>query len=146
MTKEKRRPRRPIHLPDHAEECLQALVSEGLAETISLGGALGLLHYLDYRPTHDVDAWWSDTTTAEDRQRVVKVIETALAPFGSVETRRWGDVVSVELETHLSRIARHRPLDQITDSQQRAEAEQTRQWFKEALLRILWSDEEERLD
>ena len=242
MTKEKRRPRRPIHLPDHAEQCLQALVSEGLAETISLGGALGLLHYLDYRPTHDVDAWWSDTTTAEDRQRVVKVIETALAPFGSVETRRWGDVVSVELErggravfsfqiarrsaqlepstsapwievpldsladllaskmtalvergaprdfrdvhalcqaglttpqecwelwcrrqilagsdadldrawlaveTHLSRIARHRPLDQITDSQQRAEAEQTRQWFKEALLRILWSDEEERLD
>ncbi len=54
-------PRRPEHLPDHREMCLQALVEHGLAEHISLGGALGLLHYLDYRATHDVDAWWSET-------------------------------------------------------------------------------------
>lgn len=233
MTKEKKHPRRPTHLSDYAERCLRALVSEGLAGTISLGGALGLLHYLDYRPTHDVDAWWSDTATVEARQRVVKVIEIALAPFGSVKTRRWGDVVSVELrreertvfsfqiarrsaqlepsapapwvavlldsfpdllaskvvalvergaprdfrdlyavcraglttpdacwklwrrrqqlagsdtdsdraslavETHLTRITQHRPLAQIADLQQRAEAEQVRAWFTEEFLNAL---------
>ncbi len=86
------------NLPDYVERCLQALVSEGLAETISLGGALGLLHYLDYRQTHDVDAWWSTLVTAAERQRVMAVITSALAPVGPVKTRRWGDVVSIELQ------------------------------------------------
>ena len=54
-----KRPRRPTHLPDYAEACLQALADHGMGKKISLGGALGLLHYLDYRPTHDVDAWWA---------------------------------------------------------------------------------------
>ena len=42
-----KRPRRPTHLPDYAEACLQALADHGMGEKISLGGALGLLHYLD---------------------------------------------------------------------------------------------------
>jgi hypothetical protein len=29
--------------------------------------ALGLLHYLDYRPTHDVDAWWVPEATSDGR-------------------------------------------------------------------------------
>jgi hypothetical protein len=90
-------PRRPEHLPDYSEMCLQALVDHGLAEKISLGGAFGLLHYYDYRVTHDVDAWWSDTATADDRQRVVQVLETVLSRAGDVRTRAWGDVTSVEL-------------------------------------------------
>jgi hypothetical protein len=34
-------PRRPKYLPDYSEMCLRALVERGLAEKISLGGALG---------------------------------------------------------------------------------------------------------
>jgi Nucleotidyl transferase AbiEii toxin, Type IV TA system len=90
-------PRRPARLPDYAEACLQALAGQGLGETISLGGALGLLHYLDYRPTRDVDAWWTALATAENQRQVIRVIETTLGAWGQVKTRAWGDVVSVEL-------------------------------------------------
>ena len=78
--------------------CLNALVEAGLAGCISLGVALGLFHYLDYRPTHDVDAWWSDSATGEQRQAVVQTLKTALSAFGSTRVRSWGDVDSVELQ------------------------------------------------
>lgn len=91
-------PSRPAHLPEYSEACLQALAEHGLADRISLGGALGLLHYLDYRSTHDVDAWWTDMATAEDRRRVIQVVEAALQNFGPVKTRAWGDVTSIELQ------------------------------------------------
>jgi len=90
-------PQRPTHLSDYAVACLQALVAHGLGATISLGGALGLLHYLDYRPTHDVDAWWDASVTAEEQRRVIGVLETTLRSSGQVRTRAWGDVTSVEL-------------------------------------------------
>lgn len=93
-----RQPQRPAQLPDYSEVCLQALVDGELASRISLGGALGLLHYLDYRPTRDVDAWWEETATTQERRLVVETIESALQPFGQVRTRTWGDVVSVELQ------------------------------------------------
>jgi hypothetical protein len=229
----KMQPRRPSHLPNYAAACLQALAERGLGEKVSLGGALGLLHYLDYRPTHDVDAWWDASATAEDQRQVIHLIEMTLAPFGQVNCRAWGDVASVELsregetifsfqiahrsaqlepstlapwtnvlldsfadlvaskmwalvergaprdfrdihslckaglttphqcwdlwrrrqqlagsdtdsararlavETHLARIAQHRPLVQIADPRRRAEAEEVRRWFLEELLNVL---------
>jgi hypothetical protein len=91
------RPQRPTHLSEYAEICLQALSDEGLGDRLSLGGAVGLLHYLDYRSTHDVDAWWASSTTEVERQQVVEIIERALRPFATVRKRAWGDVVSIEL-------------------------------------------------
>lgn len=91
------RPRRPTHLSEYARVCLEALAEQGLGGQISLGGALGLLHYLDYRPTHDVDAWWRAAATEQEQQQVLSVIEDALQPFGQVRRRVWGDVVSIEL-------------------------------------------------
>jgi hypothetical protein len=41
------------------------------------------------------------------------------------------------IETHLVRISLHRPLEQITDPQQQAEAEQVRAWFTEEFLDVL---------
>ena len=228
-----RQPRRPEHLSSYAEACLQALSSNGLGDRISLGGALGLLHYLDYRPTHDADAWWDTSITDGERQLVIQVIETTLQSFGQVSIRSWGDVVSVELrpeqqvvfsfqiayrsvqlepsrlapwidvlldsfpdlvaskmvalvergaprdlrdihalcqarlitpqecwelwrrrqrstssdtdstrarlavETHLARIALHRPLEKIVDPLRRTEAEHVRRWFVEEFLDAL---------
>lgn len=51
-------PKQPAHLSSYARVCLDALVQAGLVARISLGGGVGLFHYLDYRPTHDVDAWF----------------------------------------------------------------------------------------
>ena len=56
-----------------------------------------MLHYLDHRPTHDVDAWWSSQVSAADRERLVSVVEEALSPLGEVHQRSWGDVLSIDL-------------------------------------------------
>lgn len=90
-------PARPAHLSVYAEACLQALARQGWGEYLSLGGGLGLLHYLDYRPTHDVDAWWDKDTPPQTRQAILEVIQDALRPWGEVTTRAWGEVASVEL-------------------------------------------------
>ncbi|MEZ4661934.1 MAG: nucleotidyl transferase AbiEii/AbiGii toxin family protein [Caldilineaceae bacterium] len=90
-------PQKPTHIPEHAEICLNALVAHGLGNKISLGGAFALLHYLDYRPTNDVDAWWDVAATIAEREQVIDVITDALKAQGNVRLRRWGSVVSVEL-------------------------------------------------
>lgn len=226
-------PERPVHFPEYGAICLEALARAGLGTRISLGGASGLLHYLDYRPTYDVDAWWAPGISPDDRDQVIAVVRAALQPFGEVRTRAWGDVVSMELlqggqavftfqiasrtaqlepsrpapwvdvlldslpdliaskmvalvergaprdfrdiytlcqaglttpeecwslwrrrqeaahsdtdfqrarlavETHLSRIAQHRPLETIPDPQRRAEAARLRQWFHTEFLDAL---------
>ena len=96
-TGETLQPHRPQQMSGYAEACLLALSAQGLGRKISLGGALGLAHYSEYRLTHDVEAWWMPETTAGERQRVVQAIQDALQPFGPVRVRTWGDVVSVEL-------------------------------------------------
>lgn len=227
------KPKRPTHLSQYASACLQALADEGLGVFVSLGGALALLHYVDYRPTRDVDAWWEPAATRAQRDRVVTVVETVLAQYGEVHRRAWGEVVSVDLregeqtvfnfqiaersalleptvtspwvkvrldsltdivaskmvalvergaprdfrdveavcaaglvspgdcwafwrrrqemagsdvdphrarlavETHLERIARHRPLGEIEDPAQRSEAGRVRTWFKTEFLDAL---------
>lgn len=98
-----RQPQRPTHIPEYAEICLTALVKHQLGDKISLGGAFALLHYLDYRSTYDVDAWWQQETTPEERQQVIDVIKQTLQQFGQVRQRTWGDVVSLELDTAVKR-------------------------------------------
>lgn len=229
-------PRQPAHLPPYARACLDALVKADLAYHISLGGAFGLFHYLDYRSTHDVDAWWSDLVTELERRSVVDVLEKVLTDFGQVNVRSWGDVASIELmqegktvfsfqiaarsariqesisagwidvpldslsdlvaskmvalvergaprdfldiysicdagllivsecwslwrkrqgisnndsdtlratlaiETHLERIALHRPLDKIADATEREQARKVRDWFNEVFLKANKND------
>lgn len=84
-------------MTEPAEACLRALVEAELADRISLGGAMALMHYVDYRSTRDLDAWWRDDITAEEQGAVIEAITQSLRRFGTVSTRRWGDVVSVEL-------------------------------------------------
>ena len=91
------RPRPPTQLPEYAEICAHALVANELGEQISIGGAVGLMHYFEYRSTYDLDAWWSAQATTEEQQKVISVLETTLQPFGPVRIRRWGDVTSIEL-------------------------------------------------
>lgn len=91
-------PVKPRRVEQHAEACLQALAAQGLGDRISLGGAFGLSYYLEYRSTHDVDAWWSPSAGDADRRRIVSLLQDTLRRFGQVRVRSWGDVVSVELE------------------------------------------------
>lgn len=90
-------PKKPENIPIYATVCLQALSRAGLGASLSLGGAFGLLHYWDYRSTHDVDAWWTPQSGPNERRQVVEILESTLTSCGEVRTRRWGEVVSVEL-------------------------------------------------
>src|SRR5829696_3951203 len=92
------RPARPANLSAYAEEVLTALGESGLGHKLSLGGALGLQHYLDFRTTHDVDAWWAEAATPEDKTRILETVEAVLSARGEVRTRRWGEVVSLDLK------------------------------------------------
>jgi hypothetical protein len=85
------------NISEYAKLTLERIAAHNLGDKLSLGGAIGLLHYLDYRPTHDVDAWWLTETTPTEQEAVLAVIEDTLAQFGQVKRRAWGDVVSVEL-------------------------------------------------
>jgi hypothetical protein len=83
---------------EYADACFQALIRQGLGDKISLGGALGLSYYIEYRPTHDVDAWWSPSAGEVDRRKVVSLLQETLNRYGAVRIRIWGEVVSVDLE------------------------------------------------
>lgn len=91
--------RRPSRISEHAVTCLQEIAAAGLGRVISLGRALGLLHYIDHRNTKDVDAWWSDSVTTEEKEKVLASVEKTLASSGQVSRRSWGDVVSIELQS-----------------------------------------------
>jgi hypothetical protein len=181
-------PKQPAHLSIYAKVCLEALVDAGLANTISLGGAFGLFHYYDYRPTHDVDAWWLDGATEAKKQKVIledlnvagwidvpldsfeDLVSTKMnalvqrgAPrdFLDVFTICHADLVTIEecwmlwhkrqelignqhddpkarlaIETHLSRIALQRPLEQFEDDEQREHAKKVREWFVNLFLQV----------
>ncbi|NJM40288.1 MAG: nucleotidyl transferase AbiEii/AbiGii toxin family protein [Anaerolineae bacterium] len=90
-------PNRPTQLPPLTLECFDALAQAGCGQFVSIGGAFGLAHYFEYRTTHDVDAWWVEPVTSEQRKRVTTVLEAVLRKHGAVRVREWGDVVSVEL-------------------------------------------------
>ena len=91
------KPEKPRRLSEYAVLCLEALSQSGLSNRLSLGGAVGLMHYFEYRTTHDVDAWWIDSTSQLERREIVSLLNETLAPFGEVRTRQWADVISIEL-------------------------------------------------
>jgi Nucleotidyl transferase AbiEii toxin, Type IV TA system len=188
-------PTRPKKLPEHAERAVRAVAGAGLGHKISVGGALGLQHYLDYRPTNDVDAWWTASADLRERAEVVRVVEEALAEQGEVRTQRCAldslaDLIASKMvalvergaprdfrdiytlcqagltsagacwrlwrerqhragsdvdphrarlavETQLTRIALHRPLDRIADPEERAQSQRVRTWVEEELLDAL---------
>lgn len=88
---------RPAGLSEFAEVTLRSVADAGLGQKLSLGGALGLQHYLEYRSTHDVDAWWHPSATPGEREKIFQVVEESLRPFGSTRRRQWKEVTSLDL-------------------------------------------------
>lgn len=90
-------PNKPQNLSEYALLCLEALSKSDFRDRLALGGAVGLMHYLEYRATHDIDAWWLSLTSQAEQQAIRTLLEATLKPFGEVRTRTWGDVMSIEL-------------------------------------------------
>jgi len=87
----------PNSLNKYAASCLEALQNSGSGKYISLGGAVGLAHYYEYRTTKDVDAWWTLEATPEAQKSIIALLIGILEKYGEVKVRRFGDVVSIDL-------------------------------------------------
>jgi hypothetical protein len=74
------------------------LANNPAAAEIVLGGGVALSHYLDYRETHDLDAWWASGPNAEIDRLLSEAMRTVAARHGLALTRRtWGETTSLEL-------------------------------------------------
>jgi hypothetical protein len=90
-------PRVPSNLPDIAVELLTELGKYREARQIILGGGVALNHYIDSRPTVDLDAWWAAGIDAAAFARVDAIAQgIAERRSYTLERRRFGDVASLD--------------------------------------------------
>jgi hypothetical protein len=90
--------KKPSQLDPLAEKLLARLSGFPESSEIVLGGYFALKHYLDYRRTHDIDAWWrtrANPTTTSTIEKVMR--ELAQADGLTFVQRSFGDTVSFEL-------------------------------------------------
>ena len=102
MNMEKVQPVKPANVDPLAVEILSGLEQFPSARHMVLGGHFALKHYCDFRPTHDVDAWWSSESTEQDRAEVRAAVDSILAQICGrhrlqSHRRRFGDTESWEL-------------------------------------------------
>lgn len=92
-------PKRPEVLPPLADAILSGIQAEPWADNIVLGGGFALKHYCDFRPTQDIDAWWTDLPDPAIRDRLRTVLDRVAAENGySLAHRHFGVTDSFEFE------------------------------------------------
>jgi hypothetical protein len=85
------KPHPPLSLNAFAKELLDLLAGHPEAAEIVIGGGVALAHYLDYRDTVDLDAWWR-TAPVEAAERLMAGSMRAIADRHGLEfkQRAWG--------------------------------------------------------
>ena len=91
-------PTTPKNLNPLARELLESFAGHAEAAEIVLGGGVALSHYLEYRDTVDVDAWWRQERSAD----VVRFAEQCMMEMAArhglnFRRRTWGETESLEL-------------------------------------------------
>lgn len=90
--------RKPRRLDPLAERVLSLLAGRAEAGEIVLGGYFALQHYLDYRQTHDIDAWWRGRADPAAERVIREAMQRVAADEGlELRERRFGDTASFEL-------------------------------------------------
>ena len=90
-------PKPPGNLHPLSRELLESLAGHAKAAEIVIGGGVALSHYLEYRPTVDLDARWH----GEPRADVVAFLEAAMQALASRHgfeylRRSWGETESLD--------------------------------------------------
>lgn len=89
---------KPEHLDPLAEAILERLRQNPASSEIILGGYFGLQHYLDYRRSHDIDAWWRQRASLATEQAIRQVMQEVAADHGArYQERRFGETISFEI-------------------------------------------------
>jgi len=91
-------PKPPAAIHPLSRELLESLAGHPEAADIVIGGGVALSHYLEYRDTVDLDAWWR----AEPRADVLALLETTMREIAvrhglGFRRRSWGETESLEL-------------------------------------------------
>jgi len=90
-------PTRPAHPDPFAASFLERLGDSPESEQFVLGGYFALKHYLDYRDSADVDAWWRTRLDPGALNAAREAFAATAAQFGyTVRERTWGETVSIE--------------------------------------------------
>ena len=91
-------PKPPQNLHPLSRELLESLAGHAEASEIVIGGGVALSHYLEYRDTVDLDAWWR-TEPKADVLAFLEAAMQALATRHGLDYRRrtWGETESLEL-------------------------------------------------
>lgn len=151
----------PEDLPPVAHAILDALgATEGtqaaVGDSLAIGGGVGLKHYLNLRPTVDLDLWWTREPASSDRRALEAALVTVAEEHGYVYAvvsngliaaeacwalwarkqqgmNREPDIVSgkVSVLRHLARIKQLRPIESIQDPAERVRSAGLRTWFEE---------------
>ena len=88
-----------------AEQILAELAKQPGCDRIILGGYFALQHYVDYRVTHDVDAWWNGRSDATVEMAIRAAMESVANTTSLVLTeRRFGETFSFELNSQSARV------------------------------------------
>ncbi len=91
-------PTAPTNLNAYARELLESFAGQQAAAEIVLGGGVALSHYLEYRGTVDLDAWWRTGVNNNTRELARQSMQTIAAKHGlNYVVRSWGDTESHEL-------------------------------------------------
>lgn len=89
---------RPHRLDPLAERVLSLLAGRPEAGQIVLGGYVALQRHIDYRDTHDIDAWWKARADPDAERAIREAMETTAREHGlELRERRFGDTLSFEL-------------------------------------------------
>jgi hypothetical protein len=89
---------KPLQLDPLAEKLLDRLAGRPECAEIVLGGYFALKHYLDYRTTHDVDAWWRTRPSRATERIIEEAMDAVAADEGLGFAKRvFGDTISFEL-------------------------------------------------
>ncbi len=92
------RPTPPQNLDPYARELLEAFAGHPEAAEIVLGGGVALSHYMEYRGTVDVDAWWRNAANRKTRDLAQRAVEGIALKHGlRFRVRTWGETESYEL-------------------------------------------------
>jgi hypothetical protein len=91
-------PQPPTNLHPFSRQLLESLAGQPEAAEIVIGGGVALSHYLEYRDTVYLDAWWR----AEPRVDVLAVVEAAMQAIAvrndlDYRRRSWRETDSLEL-------------------------------------------------
>jgi hypothetical protein len=90
-------PKRPQDLHPLAAAMLQELQEQPGAADIVLGGGVALKHYLDLRPTNDIDAWWRTTPKSDTLEAIRNAAQAVSDAQGlTLEERSFGDTLSFD--------------------------------------------------